>query len=166
MANGLSIDFETQETERMITALLRKVERPRRLMKNVERWVHSQTMRMFRGRRPDKVPIRGVKWRPLKESTVKQKKALVKRGKAIVADRPMVRTGKLRDSLKVLNSNPKGFEYGTRVKSKNGFAYPGFHNIGDFLWLFLRERDYQQIVLMATDYLRGNLKNFKSYVSK
>lgn len=166
MADSLSIDFETKETVKKIDILLKRVGSPKELMTTLKRWIHAETMRMLRGRRPDKIPIRGEKWKPLKESTVKQKKALVKRGKAIVADRPMVRTGKLRDSLKVLNSNLKGFEYGTRVKSKKGFAYPGFHNAANFLWLFLRERDYQQMALATTDYLKGKLKNFKTYVSK
>ncbi len=162
MADGISIEFETREVESMIKGLLKKVHNPVKLMKTLERWIHAQTMKMFRGRRPDKGMIRGVKWSKLKESTVKAKKALVKRGKAIVAARPMVRTGRTRDSLKVLESNKKGFVYGTRVKEK-GFAYPGHHNKGNFPWLFLNKQDYAQMAKATTDYLKGKLRNYKSY---
>lgn len=162
MADGISIEFETKEVESMIKGLLRKVNNPDKLMKLFKRWIHAQTMKMFRGRRPDKGMIRGAKWPKLKESTVKQKKALVKRGKAIVAARPMVRTGKTRDSLKVLESNKKGFVYGTRVKEK-GFAYPGHWNKGKFPWLFLNKQDYAQMAKATTDFLKGKLKNFKAY---
>jgi len=162
MADTLNIEFETKEVESMIKQLLRKVENPKKLMSTLERWIHAQTMKMFRGRRPDKASIRGVKWPALQPSTVKQKKALVKRGKAIVADRPMVRTGKLRDSLKVLEKNNKGFVYGTRIKKK-GFAYPGHWNAEKFPWLFLRKQDYAQMAKATTDYLKDRLKNYKHY---
>lgn len=163
MADGISIQFETKEVESMIKALLKKVNNPRKLMKTLERWIHAQTMKMFRGRRPDKTSIRGVKWPRLKDSTVKAKKALVKRGKAIVADRPMVRTGELRDDLKTLQSNKRGFEYGTRLKSRKNFPYPGHWNRGKFPWLFLKKQDYAQMALATTDFLKGKLKNFKAY---
>ena len=162
MADGLTIEMETKEVESLIKSLLRKVNNPSRLMKTFERWIHAQTMKMFRGRRPDKTAIRGVKWPALKESTVKQKKALVKRGKAIVADRPMVRTGKLRDSLKILERTRKGFLYGTRIMKK-GFAYPGHWNTNKFPWLFLRKQDYAQMAKATTDYLKDRLKNYKEY---
>lgn len=164
MADGISIEFETKEVESMIKGLLKKVHNPEKLMRTFKRWIHVQTMLMLgEGMpRPDKGMVRGVKWPKLKESTVKQKKALVKRGKAIVAERPMVRTGDFRDSLKVLESNKKGFVYGTRIK-KNGFAYPGHHNKGNFPWLFLNKQDYAQMAKATTDYLKGKLKGYKSY---
>jgi len=162
MADTFTIEMETKEVETLIARLLKKVNNPGELMRTLERWLHAQTMKMFRGRRPDKAVIRGVKWDPLKPSTVKQKKALVKRGKAIVADRPMVRTGKLRDSLKVLERSKKGFEYGTRINNK-GFSYGGHWNASKFPWLFLKKQDYAQMAKATTDYLSGILKNYKRY---
>ena len=162
--DDFSIQFETRETERMIKELLKKVNNPKKLMITLQRWLHSRTMKMFRGRRPDTKGVRGVKWPKLKPATVKTKKALVKRGKAIVAHRPMVRTGRLRDSLKVLKSNKKGFEYGTKVKSKrDDFPYPGHWNKGKFPWLFLKKQDYIQMTQATTDFLKGKLKSFKAY---
>lgn len=163
MADGLTMSLETKEVETMIKALLKKVNNPAPLMKVLKRWMHSQTMKMFRGKRPDTKGVRGVKWPKLKPATLKAKKALVKRGKAIVAHRPMVRTGELRDSLKVLESSKKGFVYGTRVKSKKNFPYPGHWNKGKFPWLFLNKQDYAQMAKATTDYLKGKLKGHKSY---
>ena len=158
------IIMETKEVEGMLKRLLSRVENPRRLIETLKKWVHSQTMLMFRGRRPDNSIVRGVKWPKLKPETVKHKKALVKRGKAIVADRPMVRTGRMRDSLKVLSSDGKGFVYGTNTKSKKGFPYPGHWNTKKFPWLFLTKKDYAQLTKATIDYLNGHLKSFKTYI--
>lgn len=163
--DGIQIEFQTTQVESKIRDLLNKVENPSKLLKTLERWIHAQTMKMFRGRRPDKTIVREMKWPALQPSTIKQKKALVKRGKAIVADRPMVRTGELRDSLKILNSDRRGFEYGTKT-TKNGFAYPGHWNRGKFPWLFLTNQDYAQMASATTDFLKDSLKNFKSYTTR
>lgn len=163
MSTGLNIDFETTQVEKAIAKTISKLNNPTPLLNLMKRWIHAQTMKMFIGRRPDRTPVRGVSWPRLKQSTINQKKQLVKKGKALVADRPMVRTGKLRDSLKVLQSNKNGFTYGTTAKSKKGFQYPGHWNIGKFKWLFLNKNDYAQIVKMTVDFLKDRLKNHKNY---
>lgn len=161
--DSLDIHIETKEVETMLQGLLGKVERPKILLKNVQRYVHAQTTKMFRGRRPDTSGVRGVKWPKLKASTIKAKRAKVARGKGLVAARPMVDTGKTRDTLKVLESNKKGFVYGTKTKSKKGFAYPGHHNKGKFPFIFLTKTDFAQITKMTVDYLNSVMKTFKSY---
>jgi phage gpG-like protein len=167
MADTLSIDIETKEVEVMLSRLLNKVERPKPLMKNIQRLVNALTKKMLhlRGKRPDNGPVRGVQWPKLKESTIKAKRAKVKAGTAIVAERPMVETGELRDTLKILSEDSDGsFVYGTRTKSKKGFNYPGFHNKGRFPFLFLRKEDFNQISKMTVDYLEEKMKSFKSYM--
>lgn len=164
MADSISIEIETKEVEAMLTRLLKKVERPAVLLKNIERLVHALTMKMFRGRRPDTAPVRGVKWPKLKESTLKAKRAKVKRGKSIVAARPMVDTGKTRDTLKVLNRDSKGFTYGTRTKSNRGYPYPGHWNKSKFPFLFFTKTDFAQLSRMTVDYLDGVMKSFKNYM--
>jgi len=152
VADGMSIHLETREVNEMINKLLNRVERPRPLLKNVQRWIHSLTMSMFRGRRPDNTMVRGVRWPHLAESTIKAKRAKMARGRAI-AERPMIETGRLRDSIKVLGETDRGFLYGSRAKSKGGFSYGGHHNKGRFPWLFLRKDDFLQIQQMTVDYL-------------
>jgi len=159
----MSIEFETKEVEQMISVLLKKVNRPKQLLKTLERVVNAATKKMFRGRRPDNSMVRGVKWPKLKDSTIKQKKAKIKRGKAI-ATRPMVETGETRDSLKVLERTNSGFVYGTLVKSKKGFQYPA-HQSKRFPFLFLRKQDYLQFERATVDFLKDQLRNFKTYVS-
>jgi len=165
VSNGLSMQLESKEVESLIKTLLDRVERPKKLLDKVEKYVKAVTMQMLKGSRPDTKGRRGIKWPKLKKSTVKQKKALVASGNAIVAARPMVRTGKMRDSIKTLSRSAKGFLFGTRIKSKD-FAYPGFHNKGRFPWLFLTQKDYAQISKMVTDHLKGELKRHTHYVRK
>ncbi len=162
MTDGLTIEMETREVEAMIQQLLNKVERPKKLLKNSQRWLHAMTMKMFRGRRPDNTMVRNVKWPKLAPSTIKAKQAKVKRGKAIGL-RPMIETGKGRDSIKVLQESPTGYTYGTRIKSKKGYSYMGHHNQRKFPWLFLKKQDYAQLQRMTVDYLNDVMKGFKAY---
>lgn len=169
MADGITISFEDKEVERMIVKLLRKVKNPAKLMKQVERYVHAVTMKMFRGLRPDTRGKRGQTWEKLKPETIKQKAALKKRGLAIEIHRPLVRTGAARDSLKVLESRKKGFTYGTKIKSKSGFPYMGVHQAGDAKnpqrkSIFLNNHNLRQIIKMTVDYLKGIEINYKKYV--
>ncbi len=163
MADGLQIQADTAQVEQMVQGLLNKVERPKPLLKLMQRWMLAVTMKMFRGRRPDTAPVRGVKWPKLKESTIKAKKARVKRGKSVVAARPMVDTAKLRDSIKVLEEGRKGFLFGSRVRSDKNFPYPAHHNAGKFPWLFLTKKDFDQITKMTVDFLKDNLKSSRFY---
>lgn len=160
VAVNFSIHFETKEVNRMINTLLNRVERPRVLLKNVQRWIKYLTMKMFRGRRPDTGGVRGVRWPKLKKSTIAFKKSQGARQ----PNRPMVYTGKLRDSLKVLQENEKGFVFGTRIKSERGFPYGGFHNKNRFPFLFLRREDFLQIQQMTIDYLNGEMTKAKKYL--
>ena len=86
----------------------------------------------------------------------------MKKGGAIASDRPLVLTGALRDSLKVINRSARGFVYGTNLKGKGGFPYPGIHQVGSAKnnlparrWLFLTNGDLQQMVKMTIDHIRG-----------
>lgn len=165
MADGINLDMDTRDVDRMLGRLLNRVEQPAPLMKQVEKYVHAVTKQMFRGRRPDTTGKRGVRWPPLAESTKWRKRA---KG---YADRPLVATGKMRDSLRVLRRASKGFKYGTTVKSRKGFAYPGLHNVGgpkvpQRRWLFLTRKDYTQMAQMAVDFLEGRLKGWRRYVSR
>lgn len=157
-----SISIETKEVEKMISTLLKRVERPKPLMENLYKWINSLTKKMFTGKRPDNNTVRGVKWPKLAEKTVNRKKQLVKQGKAI-ATRPMVQTGKLRDSLKKITETEKGFVYGTNLTTTSGFKYPGFHNSTRFPFLFVKKNEFAQIQKMAVDFLNGKLKGFNSY---
>jgi len=163
MADSFEITMETKEVEKLISNLLKRIKNPKKLMKTLERWVHAQTMLMFRGKRPDNTAVRGMKWPKLAKSTIKQKKARVARGVGIVANRPMVDTGKLRDSLKVLKRSHKGFVYGTKVKSKKGFHYPGYWNNSKFVFLFFNKIDFAQISRMTVDFLNDRLERFSKY---
>ena len=171
MADGITITYEKKEAEALINRLLKRVQRPKELISTWERYVHAATMQMFRGRRPDTSGVRGERWPKLAEKTRWQKAALRKRGMAIETDRPLVRTGEMRDSLKVLSRTEKGFVYGTRLRSKKNYPYPGIHNVGGEnlpprRWLFLNDHDWRQIVKMAIDYLKGELKAYRSYLQK
>jgi len=168
MADGLSIQVDSREVDRMLGKLLNKVECPRPLMAQIEKLVHARTMQMFRGPRPDRVAKRGVKWPPLAESTIWAKRAAAKRGAIGKSgiNRPLVGTGGMRDSLKTLRRAEKGFEYGTKRKSPEGFPYPAIHNVGDSKipqrqWLFLTREDLAQMVSMAVDYLNGKMVRFR-----
>ena len=171
MADGFTISFEDEQVERLIIRLLRKVKSPKKLMDQVKRYVHAVTMQMYRGERPDTKAKRGQTWAKLKPETIRQKAALKRRGKAIEIHRPLVRTGKARDSLKVLQDNPKGFIYGTKIRSNKGFPYMGVHQKGDSKnpqrkSIFLNRHDLRQVVKMTIDYLKDKEFGFKKYVKK
>jgi hypothetical protein len=159
MSDGFSVQVETKEVEKLIQGLLNKVQRPKPLLKEVHRYIHAMTMKMFRGPRPDNNTVREITWPHLQPSTIKAKRAKMKRGKSI-AERPMVDTGAGRDSIRMLQESEKGFLYGTNIKSKRGFSYMGFHNIGRFPWLFLSKKDYAQIQKMTVDFLKGALSKW------
>ena len=169
MADGITIKFEDAEVERMVVRLLKRVRNPKKLMAQVKKYVHAVTMQMFSGVRPDTRTKRGQTWKKLKPETIKQKAALKKRGLAIEIHRPLVRTGKARDSLKVLEDHPKGFTYGTKIKSKGGFPYMGVHQKGDAKnpqrkSIFLNNTNLRQIIKMTVDYLKGVEVKYKGYV--
>lgn len=158
----IDIKFDTKEVDAMLSELLNRVKRPKRLMKKIERYVLGVTKKMFGLPRPDTKGVRGVKWAKLAPSTVKGKNALKKAGKAIESHRPLVRTGAMRDSIDILMRSEKGFVFGTVMKSSEGAPYPGIHNVGgkenrppQRMWLFLTEKDYAQMAKMTTDYLNG-----------
>lgn len=152
----------------MIGAMLRKLDNPKRLIRQIERYVHAATRQMFRGRRPDTNGRRGVKWKKLEPATIDEKIRLKKAGKLGTTSprRPMVRSGRLRDSLRVLERSAKGFIYGTRIKSKKGFSYGGYHNANNFPWLFLTKQDVAQMAKMTKDFLQGKLKLARRYLKR
>ena len=171
MADGITIKFEDAEVESMIKKLLRRVHNPKKLMLQVQKYVHAVTMQMFHGGRADTRSKRGQVWKKLKPETLKQKAALKKRGMAIEIQRPLVRTGAARDSLKVLSSQAKGFTYGTNIKSKTGFPYMGAHQKGappipQRKSIFLGNHDLRQVIKMTVDYLKGIEIKYKGYLKK
>jgi len=173
MADGITITFEKREAEAMINRLLRRVQNPAELVKTWKGYVGAVTHQMLDSGLPraDSGVVRGVRWPKLKQSTIEQKAALKKRGLAIEIQRPLVRTGELRDSLKIIRTDAKGFVYGTTKRSKKGYPYPGVHNVGgghipQRKWLFLNDHDWRQIVKMTIDYLNGQIKTYRSYISK
>lgn len=173
MADGLSVTYDDTQHQRLIGKLLAKVQRPKKLMNLVERYTNAVTMQMFRGRRADTVGKRGQKWPKLAKSTIEQKRKLKKDGGATQIHRPLVRTGRLRDSLKVIQRQPKGFVYGTQLRSPKGALYGGIHNKGGSngrppqrKWLFFTKQDTRQMVKMIIDYLKDRLKNHSKYVRR
>jgi phage gpG-like protein len=167
----LSIQFETKELEAKLVSLLKFVRTPKNLMTLLQRFIHALTMKMFNGPRPDKRSVRGVKWQPLAESTLWAKRESRKRGYSIAADRPLVRSGMMMDTLKVLQKKERGFTYGTLWRSPKGYPYPAIHNLGGTvpgrppqrMWLFISKFEYMQMVKMTVDLLRGYLKFIKLY---
>jgi hypothetical protein len=163
----LNIHFETDNAISEIEDLLKKVHNPRRLLKRVQKYINYVTRQMFTGKRADTGGgKRGIKWKKLERSTIDDKIALAKRGKLTGTKnprRPMIRTGDLKFSHKVLRSFKRGFIYGTLQKSKKGFNYPGFHNYYDFPWLFLTQKDTIQMTSMIKDFLQNKMNVLKSY---
>ncbi|MBU2177662.1 MAG: hypothetical protein KJ556_21430 [Gammaproteobacteria bacterium] len=163
--SAIDVQFDDKDIYRLVNTLLKRIDNPQPLLKTVGRFIRKQTTKMFRGRRPDTGGVRGEKWPKLAESTIMQKAALKKRGKAIEIHRPLVRTGALRTSLaasSALKIMRKGLEYGTDVKSKKGFSYPGFHQVGDSRvparrWLFLNKEELNQIAHSTKQFLEGKL---------
>ena len=161
---GLQFKIDSKEVEKMLNMFMSKVKNPKPLMKVVQRYVKAVTMKMFSGPRPDTSEVRGVKWPELADKTRWAKAAAKKRGKAIEITRPLVRTGAMRDSIKVLREDEQGgFVYGTTVRSKKGFLYPGIHNTGgnpnppQRKWLFLTGLDLRQLTRFAIDHVLGKI---------
>jgi phage gpG-like protein len=152
---------DTREVTNLISKLLRRMKDPSPFIKEVIRYVKAITMKMFRGPRPDLHEVRGVTWPKLMKSTLKAKRA------AGFPNRPLVRTGKMVDSIKVLYKSKTGFVYGTEVKSSKGFPYPAAHNAGgpvegrppQRVWLFLTKTDCAQLLKDAIDFIEGRLHN-------
>ena len=171
--DSLSIEIETKEVEAMLQGYLRKLKNPKKLMKVLKRVVLALTRNMFTASpRPDTKGRRGVKWPKLKQSTINRRKAILANPKSKIklagkaTSRPMVMTGKLRDSIKVLEENKNGFVIGTKEKTKKGFAYPGHHNKGRFPFLFLSKQDFVMFQSATIDFLQDRLKGFKSYMKE
>lgn len=161
MADGLTVHVESEDVQRMLARLLQRVQHPKPLMKQLERYVNSVTQQMFTGPRPDRGVVRGVHWPPLADSTWASKRASMKRS-GFTTDRPLVSTGRMRGSLKVLQRQEKGFVYGTRIRSRTGYPYPQVHNVGGGNvpprpWLFLTRNDFQNISTMTVAFLKGKL---------
>lgn len=165
----LDITIDDKGTLKMVNELLNRIQNPAPLLKVAANYTQSETRKMFRGKRPDTIGVRGEHWPKLAASTLKAKKAAVARGDAIEAARPLVRTGKLRNSLEsksAIQLSKKGFQYGTNVKSNRGFPYPGVHQVGDppvpqRRWLFLTKENLMQIAIWCKEYLQGQLSKLK-----
>ena len=165
---NMTVHVDTREIDAMLNGFLQKIEQPRPLLTRIGKYIQALTMQMFFGRRPDKTPIRGVRWNALAEKTIMAKRAAVKRGAAIIAARPLVRTGKLRDSLAVSGAvkiYPRGLIYGTTLRSRKGFPYPGFHQVGDKRvparpWLFITRRELFEIAVETRRFLEGTKAKF------
>ena len=120
----IDVVADTHEVTELISKLIKRMEDPSPFIKEVIRYVKAVTMQMFHGARPDNTEVRGVTWPKLMKSTVKAKRATG------TYRRPLVGTGAMRDSVKVLYQTKSGFVYGTTLRSKGGFPYPAAHNTG------------------------------------
>ena len=171
MADGITVEFKDAEVQKLLNKLIKRIDKPGKLLKQIEKYVHAVTRLMLTSGkpRPDTKAVRGVKWAKLKPATIAQKAALKKSGKAIEIHRPLVRTGKMRAGLKVQKRSQQGFTYGTKVRSKSGFPYPGAHqaggrNLPQRKFVFLTRKDLRQMIYMAVNYLKGREVNFNKYL--
>jgi phage gpG-like protein len=152
----LSVEIENKEVLDYLNNILGKLKHPKKLMVQVSTYIDTEVRSMFKNgsARPDRTTVRGVKWMPLKEKTIEQRKILYRKNKSVNVSRPLVRTGALRNSLRILkwSSNFEGFIYGTDVKSKKGFTYGLYHNtIRPFL--FVNKKDGVHILELIKKWL-------------
>lgn len=171
MADEITIEFKDEEVQKLLNKLIKRLSKPQKLIRQMERYVHAITLKMFHGRRADTMGVRGVNWEKLTPSTKKQKAALAKRGMAVEINRPLVRTGKMRDSIGVIKKGLKGFVYGTEVRSNSGFPYPGAHqagggNLPQRKFIFLNRNDLRQLVRMSIDFIKNREFGYKKYLIK
>lgn len=174
MNSGLSVTIDNRETFELIERKLRLLNNPAPLLLSIGRYMRALTLQIMRDRRADNAPVRGESWPKLSERTMMAKRAMQKRGLAVNANRPLVLSGKMVNSLKndsAIKISRNGIAYGTDVKSEKGFPYPGFHQVGDDKvparrWLFLTTTELRQILQMSIDYIHKNLKAFRSYVKE
>lgn len=166
MNGGLDITVDDREVLQAIERKIRLLKNPQPLLKEIGRYSRAITMMVMRDRRPDRGVVREQTWPSLAESTVKAKRAAYKRGAAVEPERPMVFSGKLRESLandSSIKVSGTGMSYGTDVRSKKGFPYPGLHQVGDKRiparrWLYWTANELRQIMQMAVDYIDEALK--------
>lgn len=164
--SGFNVTIDNSETFAMIENLIRKIERPEPLLKDVGKYIQSETNKMFApGSRPDHGAVRGERWPVLAESTIFKKRAMHKRGKLVgnAPDKPLVESGALRDDLsspRAIQVKNKGLIYGTERRNKKGFLYPAMHqivgkNLPQRRWLFLNETNLNQICSMVKSFIEG-----------
>lgn len=147
----LFIQRQSDDVSFYIGSLLIKLKQPKELLKATQRYINTEIRSMFKGTSPDKTMKREVMWAPLTQGTIEQKKRLYRKGLSTVIKRPLVRTGALRDSLRVLNETSHGFTYGTDVDNK-GFNYGLHHNIKR-PFLFLINHDGINILTIVKNWL-------------
>ena len=157
-APAFVVSVDDRDVKRLLDGFVSRVNNPRPLLLLLQRYIKMQTMKMFRGPRPDTSAVRGVMWPKLAESTRWGKAAARKRGAAIEIQRPLVRTGAMRDSIRVISESPNGFTFGTDLTSSKGFPFPGAHNAGtgnlpQRRWLFLNRDEIQQMVRLTLEYV-------------
>lgn len=160
----IEIEADFDRVNAVLAKALKELHEPKPLMNKLKQYVKMVTMKMFVGRRPDNTTVREVTWPPLAESTLWAKRAARKRPGSVVieSDRPLVRTGKMRDSIRVLAENKTGFLFGSDVRSQKGYPYPGVHNVGgkngrppQRKWLFLTRNDFAQMLVMTRDWIKN-----------
>ena len=155
MTKNSAVSIDTRNVTKMLVGLLVKMENPSPFVNDVLRYVKAVTMMMFR-KRPDNAPVRGVSWPKLAKTTLRQKITLEQ------ARRPLIATGAMRESIRVLYKIKTGFVYGSLLRSADGFSFPAAHNVGGSTpgrppkreWLFLNKEDYGQMLSMAIQYLK------------
>lgn len=146
--NELRITMDTRVAEREISKLLHNLENSQELLKVIAAYLKAATKRFFRGPRPDRSAVDGVIWPPIKDETIKRKRA---KGQP---DRPMVATGEGRDSIKVIRLDKKSLIYGTEILSKKGFPYMGYHNYTRFPFLFINKKRLADILSLTIDWIK------------
>lgn len=168
----MNVTIDDRETLAVIERKILLLQNPEPLLRHIGRFSRALTMKIMRERRADRAPVRGEKWEPLAESTLMAKRAAQKRGKAVNANRPLVATGKMQNdaaSDSAIKISKNGMEYGIDTRSKKGFPYPGFHQIGNEKvparrWLFWNKDEIQSILQMSIDHIDGLLKQVGSYI--
>lgn len=175
MATNRNVTIEDREVHRMINGLIRKINNPKPLLINIGRYTRALTQKMLNDNqpRPDNISVRGKKWRKLAQSTIWEKRRLYRKGKSVALDRPLVRTGRLRDSLnseRAIQIKGKGLIYGTNVRSRKGFYYPGFHQVGGRTrhgrvparpFLFLQRSELHEIANMTRNYILDRMSRIR-----
>lgn len=160
-----SANVEDKGVQKMISEMLNRLENPRPLLGTVGKYTQEQTQKMFVRTRPDNTIVRGKRWKKLKTATIFRKRQLRAQGKAVKSDRPLVRTGKLRNSLlskRAFKFVNKGLIYGTQARNDKVFLYPAVHQAGSRSakiparkYLFLTRMELLQIAEITKNYTLG-----------
>lgn len=150
------MDFENAEIVQMVSKLEGRVKNPEPFLRRVAKYVQKNTMQMF-SKRPDLHQVRTVRWKPLAKSTIEAKRRAKKEGRAIATTRPLVFTGKLKESLASVNAiqiSGKNTTYGTDLPFAQ-YHQRGGTKLPKRPFLFITKSERNEIGRMIKKYLDG-----------